>query len=584
MTVVCVALVLTGALIASEEPADPAGDLPDSLQEHERFALKNAGDATAGERLFRTHGSLRCTSCHNITGMEKSGPNLDGVGDKFTRKELIREILLPSASIKPGFEQITLVLRDGRVLSGRVERANRVLYRIIDVNGKQRNIPANEVVTVHVSNASLMPDGLVVDLELREFADLIAYLSSLKFGVKKGFVAGGRPIEIPRSQKPVRFRPIHPQELAFENPVWCGALPATDADLVVVEHHASRIWRLVRGEGRVRKELFLDLGDQTHISSNQGLTCLAFHPRYGENRRYFLKHEVRERGEVKTTVVERRASTDGLTDGGEPSRRLLEVAQPASNHNGGCLAFGPDRLLYVAFGDGGPQRDPPGYSQNPRILHGSILRIDVDRRDPGLPYGIPPDNPFLAQHERDPAVRPETWAIGFREPWRFSFDPVTKELYVGDVGQDTFEEVCLVRRGENHGWNVREGFERFSEEYRREGERYSDPLLVYRHGLGFSVTGGYVYRGARSASFQGVYIFGDYNTRRLWGLRQHDGRVEKVVEIGTAPAGIVSFGVDHEGEIYLVTYAGTIYHLDLSASEFPPEPSEAVRARPPRKG
>ena len=205
-----------------------------------------------------------------------------------------------------------------------------------------------------------------------------------------------------------------------------------------------------------------------------------------------------------------------------------------------------------------------------------MLRIDVDRRDPDLPYGIPPDNPFLAQHERDPSVRPETWASGFREPWRFSFDPVTKDLWVGDVGQGDFEEVFLLRRGENHGWNVREGFQPFSEEYRRDGERYTDPLFVYQHGLGFSVTGGHVYRGTRSPSFEGVYIFGDYNTRRVWGLRQHEGAVAAVVEIGTAPGGIASFGVDQEGEIYLVNYAGTVYHVDLSDARFP---SDGLRAR-----
>jgi glucose/arabinose dehydrogenase len=337
----------------------------------------------------------------------------------------------------------------------------------------------------------------------------------------------------------------------------------------VIEHQTARIWRLIRDTTPPRKELFLDLSADTYFSGNQGLMCLAFHPDYLTNRRYFLEHEVEEEGEVKTTVVERRATDDGLRDAGQPSRRLLEVVQPAYNHNGGCLAFGPDGMLYVAFGDGGPQRDPPGYSQNPRIFLGSMLRIDVDHRDHDLPYAIPADNPYLEAFRRDPAIRPETWAIGFREPWRFSFDTQTGELYVGDVGQDKYEELSIVRRGENHGWNVREGFAPFSDEYRREGEVYTDPVFAYEHGLGFSITGGYVYRGSANPSFTGVYIFGDYNTRRVWGLRQKDRVVSQVTEIGTAPGGIASFGVDQAGEMYVVTYRGTIYQLDLAGISFP---------------
>ena len=145
-------------------------------------------------------------------------------------------------------------------------------------------------------------------------------------------------------------------------------------------------------------------------------------------------------------------------------------------------------------------------------------------------------------------------------------------MYVGDVGQDTFEEVSIVQRGGNYGWNVREGFAPFSGEYRRDGEIYTEPLFAYKHGLGFSVTGGFVYRGKRNASFNGVYIFGDYNTRRVWGLRQRNGVVQTVAEIGTAPGGVASFGMDQQGEIYLVTYMGTVCHVDLAATDFPAVP------------
>jgi glucose/arabinose dehydrogenase len=225
-------------------------------------------------------------------------------------------------------------------------------------------------------------------------------------------------------------------------------------------------------------------------------------------------------------------------------------------------------MLYIAFGDGGFQRDPNGNGQNPRIHHGSMLRIDVDQQPDGRPYGIPPDNPFLAAHEADPTILPETWAIGLREPWRFSFDAATGDLWLGDVGQDAFEEVCLVRPGENHGWNVYEGFEPFSDEYRREGETFAFPLFVYPHSFGVSVTGGFVYRGERSPTFEGVYIFGDYDTRRVWGLTQHGGRLTSVRELGECPEHIASFGYDETGELYVVGYEGTIFHLDLSRSRF----------------
>jgi len=567
-------LVVAPFAIASDDEAPSSASkaqLPAWAAAYERHALEHRGDPRAGEALFTTHEGLRCTKCHRVTGMERAGPNLDGVGDKFARADLVREVLLPSASIKPGFEQVTLALRDGSVLTGRVERANRVVYRIIDADGKQTDVDRAQVVSAVVGEASLMPADLVRAIAPGDFTDLIAYLETLRFGIQEGIVASGQPISITRlpAENEARFEPIHPPELRFENPVWCGALAGTPRDLVVVEQHSSRVWLLVRGDGPPRKELFLDIAAATYLSGNQGLMCVAFHPRYAENRRYFLEYEVKENDEVKTTVVERRASDDGLADSGDASRRLLEVVQPAYNHNGGCIAFGADGMLYAAFGDGGPQRDPPGYAQNPRIFLGSMLRVDVDRRDPGLAYAIPPDNPFLEQHAIDAAIRPETWAIGFREPWRFSFDAATGDLWLGDVGQDEVEEVAIVRRGENHGWNVREGFQEFSNEYRRAGETYTDPLFAYRHGLGFSVTGGHVYRGRRSPSFAGVYIFGDYNTRRVWGLRQHDGRVERVVELGTAPGGVASFGVDQEGEIFLVTYAGTVYAVDLSRAEFP---------------
>jgi glucose/arabinose dehydrogenase len=211
---------------------------------------------------------------------------------------------------------------------------------------------------------------------------------------------------------------------------------------------------------------------------------------------------------------------------------------------------------------------------------GKMLRIDVDSDSDGKEYGIPSDNPF---RERSDAL-PEIWAYGFREPWRFSFDSLTGDLWVGDVGQDRVEEVTMVRRGENHGWNVFEGFEPFSNRYRKENMSYIPPVFAYRRKFGNSITGGYVYRGDTNSSFYGVYICGDYTSHRIFGVRQRNRKLEAVRQIGTAPQGIASFSRDEHGELYVVGYEGMVYQLDLTGTRFedadskkPGSPTATVR-------
>ncbi len=541
----------------------------DPRSEYLQFAIDHTGDAQRGEILFNNQKLTKCLDCHLIYGMEKSGPNLAGVSDKYNSLDLIRQILYPSEQIAPGFEQITILTKDGKVRTGRVERASRLNTKLIDAQGKEHNIRTNTIEEQQTMPTSLMPDDLQKTLSKEQFADLIAYLETLTLGVTKGLNQSGQHVEIPHINPQVNFVPIHQPDQKFETPIWVAPLPGTDSDLVVIEHMASTIYRVVRDGNSVEKKIFVDLNGQVHVAPNQGVMCVAFHPDFVNNRRYYVEHEVSEDAIVKTTVVERHATPDGLSDDGTPSIRLLEVFQPASNHSGGCIGFGKDGMLYIGFGDGGPQKDPNGYCQNPRISHGSMLRIDVDHKDPGLNYAIPKDNPYWDQHRQDPSIRAETWAIGLREPWRFSFDSLTGELYAGDVGQNKFEEVNLIEPGKNYGWNVREAFDTFSEQYHIQGTDFTNPLFAYEHGLGFSVTGGYVYRGQKHPSYQGVYIFGDYNTRKVWGLKQTAGQLECIYELGTAPQGIASFGLDQQGEIYLVTYLGTIYHIDLSGTVFP---------------
>ena len=222
-------------------------------------------------------------------------------------------------------------------------------------------------------------------------------------------------------------------------------------------------------------------------------------------------------------------------------------------HTGGVMAFGSsDGFLYVGVDDGGSQEGPEGNAQNLRLLLSSILRIDVDHRSPGFPYAIPVSNPFFKSP--DPQLRKEIWAYGFRQPWRFSFDPITQDLWVGDVGQNDYEEIAIVRSGENHGWNVYEGHAQFSEKYRREGVYYAPPVVSLLRKHGVSVTGGHDYRGKRSPSYEGVYIFGDFESKRVWGLTQEDGTLKEIREIGQSPDRIASFGIDSSGELYVVGY------------------------------
>jgi glucose/arabinose dehydrogenase len=219
------------------------------------------------------------------------------------------------------------------------------------------------------------------------------------------------------------------------------------------------------------------------------------------------------------------------------------------------------------MGDGGPQEDPEGKAQDLSRFEGSLLRIDVDREEEGRAYGIPGDNPFAGG---DPAQgRPEIFAYGLRQPWRFSFDPANGDLWVGDVGQNRFEEVCIVRSGENHGWNIHEGFALFSTKYRRDKAKYIPPVVSFRRKHGVSVTGGYVMRTDPESSFHGVYICADYQSKKIWGITQTGRRLKKIRQIGTAPDRIVSFGRDRAGGLYAIGYdKGIVYRVNLDEAKF----------------
>ncbi len=313
---------------------------------------------------------------------------------------------------------------------------------------------------------------------------------------------------------------------------------------------------------------FLDLRSRVNAGpSEAGLLGLAFHPAYAANGTFYVYYTY---GNLTSRFSEFRVSGD--PDAASPSseRVLFEVAQPASNHNGGQLAFGPDGYLYIGLGDGGGAGDTYRTGQNLGTLLAKILRIDVNGRSGSLGYAIPGDNPYAGNGN---GWREEVWAWGLRNPWRFSFDRGTGLLYAGDVGQNLYEEVDLIERGRNYGWNRMEGFHCFSPSTGCDTAGVTMPIWEYGRGAGQSITGGYVYRGTRLDRLAGVYFCGDYVSRRVWGLRYEGGRVVESRQVAVCPSNISSFGEDGAGELYVVGYDGRIYVLDDPRGPQKPNPS-----------
>jgi glucose/arabinose dehydrogenase len=292
---------------------------------------------------------------------------------------------------------------------------------------------------------------------------------------------------------------------------------------------------------------FLDITDRVGSSGNeQGLLGLAFHPQYAQNGRFFVNYTDKN---GDTSISRFQVSNDPNVADPASEVKILGVDQPFANHNGGVLVFGPDGYLYAGLGDGGSQGDPFGNAQNTSVLLGKILRLDVDSAEP---YAVPADNPFGN----------EIWHYGLRNPWRISFDRLTGDLYIGDVGGGQWEEIDFLEAGSpggaNFGWNYREG----AHDYKGNAPAgLIDPVAEYSHSEGgCSVTGGYVYRGAMP-EWNGIYLYGDYCTGLIWGLiRSGDGWQNQL--LFDTDVNITSFGEDESGEVYLLGDSGEIYRLE----------------------
>ena len=371
---------------------------------------------------------------------------------------------------------------------------------------------------------------------------LLALTSGAVYLASRSFLL--RPADAPSNY---RFVDI---ASGFERPV--HVTHAGDDRLFVVEQDG--LIRIVQ-QGAVLDMPFLDVSALVNTDGlERGLLGMAFHPNYAENGWFFIYYTAAGSG---ANTVARYTRLDTSRADPASAQIILSVDDPYPNHNAGQLAFGPDGYLYVGLGDGGSAGDPHGNGQNTRVLLGKMLRLDVNGE---LPYRVPEDNPFVD----DANFRPEIWAWGLRNPWRYSFDRVTGDLYIADVGQYLWEEINFQPAdssgGENYGWSVLEGSHAFSGETAPSNAVM--PIAEYSHADGCSVTGGYVYRGGLLPELQGVYFFGDWCTGITWTTRREAaGNWQTNIFMNTGRQ-ISSFGEDVGGELYLVDYDGVLLRLE----------------------
>lgn len=349
--------------------------------------------------------------------------------------------------------------------------------------------------------------------------------------------------------------------LNVRRPLWLGTAPGHD-DLFFVLEQSGRVLHFDPANPAETTVFYQRPVSRNH--NEEGLLGLAFHPDYAQNGRLFISYSAANPRRSVIAEVQR-DPMNPLQARPESEQVLLEVEQPFGNHNGGDIHFGPDGYLYISLGDGGAAGDPLGHGQDTSTLLGSILRIDVDRADAacGLPYGIPPDNPFAAERCQPGdagAGRPEIWAWGLRNVWRMSFDRSTGELWAADVGQDEVEEVNLIEGGHNYGWNPVEGDRCYVAGC--DQSAYTAPVFAYGHDEGKSITGGFVYRGPSLPELWGAYVVGDYNSGRIWAVRPAPGGPPEVTVLADTGRQITSFGEGADGELYVVTFDAGIGRLD----------------------
>jgi glucose/arabinose dehydrogenase len=341
--------------------------------------------------------------------------------------------------------------------------------------------------------------------------------------------------------------------LTFNQPVGIFS-PDDGTNRLFVIEQPGFIRVLENARSTTTSSVFLDISNRVLYGGEQGLLGLAFHPNYAVNGYFYVDYVA---DNPRRTVIARYSVSANNPNQAQSNSELvlLEINQPFSNHKGGQLAFGPDGYLYIGMGDGGSEGDPLGNGQNRSILLGKILRIDVDSPSSGRNYGIPLDNPYRGNTL---GYREEIYAYGFRNPWRFSFDPPIGRLWVADVGQDRIEEVDIVEKGKNYGWNIMEGSLTYSSGSQAGLEL---PVWEYNHTEGTAIIGGFVYRGSTLTGLYSKYVYGDYGSGKIWALQYNGSSVPSNTLLIDTSLNISSFGIDEGKELYFCALDGKIYAL-----------------------
>jgi glucose/arabinose dehydrogenase len=377
------------------------------------------------------------------------------------------------------------------------------------------------------------------------------------FGFSLSAAAGASACSSGTEPTLVRGTGAHLQQVAsgLSSPLYLTAPPGDLSRLFIVEQTGAI--RIIK-DGTLLGVPFLDISAQVLAGGEQGLLGMAFDPDYATTAR-FVVHYTDLAGDTRLSMFQISADPDIANAASQ--QIILTADQPYPNHNGGQVVFGPDGLLYMGLGDGGSQNDPEGRGQNLSDLLGSILRLDLH---PGTSYSVPVDNPFVGQA----GIRPEIWSFGLRNPWRFSFDRATGDLYIADVGQNRLEEVDVAPategsgRGANYGWNIMEGSQCLSGEA-CDQDGLTLPVFEYSHAQGCSITGGYVYRGSAIPSLQGLYFFADYCEGWVRSFRHASGTALELTDWPTLRPGgpITSFGEDAAGELYVLSSSGGVFKV-----------------------
>lgn len=357
-----------------------------------------------------------------------------------------------------------------------------------------------------------------------------------------------RVVGFPDPPPPLRSTRVF-AKYTFKNPLYLTSHSAHN--LVFLVEQAGRIVHLPP-DGSRAPELFVQVED----ADTYGMT---FHPNYRTNKQVYVFSNGPNSKKRKNNQILRYHVKDDPPRC-DPASRQVVIEWESNGHNGGDLAFGPDGMLYVTSGDGTTDSDTGNTGQDVSDLCSGVLRIDVDKPAPGKNYRVPDDNPFVKR----PNTKPELWAFGFRNPWRMAFDPKTGDLFVGDIGQDLWEMIHLVKKGGNYGWSIKEGSHNFHPNRTPGPGPILPPLIEHPHSESRSITGGFVYQGKAFPELQGVYLYGDYSTGKVWGLKQRDGKVTWTQELAQTRLQILGIGADPAGEPYLVDYAGQIHRLERS--------------------